>query len=178
MGKRIAVLVVLGVAGCIPDLDRGLPGNDVGAEQGVPDSFVYASDILRPDTVLPLDLGDHLGDQGSGDTKSDPPPDGPSPDTFAGKWYQANRHECPALCAGKNLQNVNGPEGGKCMSGEVRPASGIAQGITFHWGCGNNPCSSSSSAVGAKSYGEECYRTGQKQDDDDTDFTVGCFCSP
>jgi hypothetical protein len=101
-------------------------------------------------------------------------PDTLSPDMDTGRWYQANEANCPTYCAGKGLTNVASADGGKCVSGEARPQSAITQGITFTWGC-SSTCTAQS-GITTQSYGKYCYRPGQKQDDDSTDRTVGCFC--
>jgi hypothetical protein len=97
------------------------------------------------------------------------------PDTLdQGRWYQANQQVCTTFCTTQGKASVAGPEGAHCMSGEVRSASGIMQGIVFPWGCypdclGDGPHLATSS-------GGFCYKPGQKHDNDSTDRTVACFC--
>jgi hypothetical protein len=57
----------------------------------------------------------------------------------------------------------------------VRPKSGVDQGIKFKYGCPSG-CSAQAGPLNAASVDDECYRAGQKQDHDDSDRTVGCFC--
>jgi hypothetical protein len=115
---------------------------------------------------------------------TNPPPDTkPSPDTPpppdaavpTGKWYQANAKNCVTFCSGKGLVNVPSPEGARCMSGENRPASGVAAGIKFTYNCWPN-CAAQTGTNNASSSGVHCYRPGQKTDGDGSDLTVGCFC--
>ena len=106
---------------------------------------------------------------------SPPPPDSaPPPDQDVGRWYQANQANCPTYCTGKGLTNKPSPDGCRCMSGEARPKSGIAQGIVFTYGTTGTGLAQS--GITTTSYGKYCYQPGQKQDDDKTDYTVGCFC--
>jgi hypothetical protein len=79
------------------------------------------------------------------------------------------------------MTNVAGPEGAHSMSGEVRPKSGVDQGIMFTYSCPGANCSPVSTAMQAttvKNYlgTGYCYQPGQKQDADKTDRTVGCYC--
>ena len=101
-----------------------------------------------------------------------PPPDAPVP---VGKWYQANRAHCPVFCKKKNALNVAGPEGAHCMSGELHAASGIKQGIKFSYGCWKS-CSPHYKYKATTKASGYCYAPGQKQDNDPSDRTVGCFC--
>lgn len=184
-------LVLLGLAllvvGCVPSLDRAPPGADRGgsadawSSQG-DDGPLYHSDAL----ISTGDMRDADGCDGADDAVTDgvgqeqgaPLADAASPpDSGAtGKWYQADSAHCPTHCSGLGLTNGAGPEGAHCMSGEVRSASGIAQGITFTYGCWG-PCTPMGKHT-ATSTGKYCYKPGQKQDGDKTDLTVGCFCRP
>ena len=106
-----------------------------------------------------------------------PTPDkgAPKPDLDLGHWYQANLQECNAHGASLGKANTPSTEGARCMSGETRPPSGIAQGITFAYGCWPN-CAGQPGVIESSSSGGFCYHTGQKKDGDKTDRTVGCFC--
>jgi hypothetical protein len=127
----------------------GLAGTDHALEGG-------AADVVTPDSPPP-------------------PPDTLAPDVNVGKWYQANAKNCPNFCSGLGLANTTSPEGARCMSGEVRPKSGVDQGITFTYGCWGG-CAPAAGPVSSSSVGNYCYMPGQKQDNDGTDLTVGCFC--
>ncbi len=124
-----------------------------------------APDTRRPDTRAP--------DTRVPDTRA---PDTRKPDLVPpGKWYQASSQVCPTFCAGLGRANVASPEGARCMSGEVRPASGVAAGIAFVYGCWPS-CAAMGGAIASVSVGTYCYYPGQKQDGDGSDLTVGCFC--
>lgn len=172
--RRAAVLAIA-LSACVPDLGRVLP--DRGGVDDLP---------LWQGSELPTQIG--VGDAPRVDavaihTKPDatardvsdlPPLDQRPPDLNPGQWYQANQKNCPSYCQGLGRTNVPGPEGAHCMSGEVRSGSGIAQGITFPWGC-----FSSCAPMGphqASSEGSNCYMPAQKKDGDPTDRTVGCYC--
>jgi hypothetical protein len=174
--RRLAPLV-LALAACVPELGRVLPdrggsvddlpvwqGPELPTQIGVGDTsrFDAVSIHTKPDAA-------------AGDAALDVPPlDQRPPDLDPGHWHQANQKNCPSYCQGLGLANVPGPEGAHCMSGEVRSGSGIAQGITFPWGC-----YSSCAPMGphqASSEGTNCYMPGQKKDGDPTDRTVGCYC--
>ncbi len=94
------------------------------------------------------------------------------PSTPTGKWYQANNLECTAFCAEKGLANVPSPEGAKCTSGENIPQSAI--GVIDYNNC--YPNCNAHLHPNARSYEDECYGDGQKQDGDGSDRTRGCFC--
>jgi hypothetical protein len=141
----------------MPGLDRPEPRGDIGKDAPrVPD----------------LDEWDVNPDWSGGDLSK---PDLPRPDLHAGRWYQADQKNCPTFCGGMSRSNVASPEQALCMSGEVRPQSGIDAGITFTYGCWNG-CGAQLTPLASKSYGDHCYVTGQTQDGDPTDRTVGCFC--
>jgi hypothetical protein len=169
---------------CVPELDRTVP--DTGVT--IPDASTSKYDFSFPGSDAPIypsdvAVGDGLPEAAAApdtlvDCGPDPDltvtPDQLQPDTFAGKWYQANSKSCPDFCNSLGMTNKPSPEGTRCMSGEVRPASGINQGIQFSYGCWggcapNNPSASSSD-------GKYCYMPGQKKDNDSSDITVGCFC--
>ena len=101
-----------------------------------------------------------------------------------GKWYQATSTQiCSADCSAKGLKSIPVP-GTKifCMSGEKRPASGVAAGIVFSYGAWRDasptPESSFEIEGGLASEGKNCYSVTQKRDNDKTDITVGCYCGP
>jgi hypothetical protein len=104
---------------------------------------------------------------------SPPAPDSKPADLEVGRWYQANQAVCSTFCSGKGLENVASPDGAYCISGEARPKSAIDAKIKFTYGCSSS-CNPQNQPTTC--HGEYCYRPGQKQDDDDTDLTVGCFC--
>ena len=176
--RRVAVLAI-SLAACVPDLGRVLPdrgvssddlpvwvGSDLPTHIGVGDSaWTDATSVHgKPDTS-------------AGDLPPKPdlrPPDQRPPDQDVGKWYQANQKNCPTFCTDLGKSNQPGPEGAHCMSGEVRSASGIAQGITFPWGCW--PACTPLGPHQATSNGTNCYMPGQTKDGDPTDRTVGCYC--
>lgn len=113
-------------------------------------------DLLQPDTA--------------------PPPDTLPPDTvLTGQWFQADNQVCPSFCKTKGKKNIKSPEGSHCMSGEVRPKSGMDQGIKFTYGCWTS-CTPRTSYKISVSHGGYCYNNGQNKDQDNTDRTVGCFC--
>jgi len=165
---RPSVLTLLLVlcAGCPPTLDRPPPADS-------------AHHLPLPDSAAADVAAWHVGDGGR-DGAADVAPEGPAPDTQqpdldTGSWVQANSKNCPDHCTSLGMSNVPSPEGARCMSGEVRPQSGIDDGITFTYGC-TSSCASQAPPIDASSVAKYCYRTGQKQDDDSTDLTVGCFC--
>jgi hypothetical protein len=96
-------------------------------------------------------------------------------DAFTGRWTQANQQDCPSFCSATGRTNVLSPEGAYCMSGEVRPQSGIDQGIVFTFGCWPD-CTGFTGSYLATSAGWYCYGQSQSKDNDPTDWTVGCFC--
>ncbi len=90
--------------------------------------------------------------------------------------------DCNKLCGAQGRQSVPGPEGAFCASGEARPASAIAAGLVFQYGCWpTGTCAIATPAVtlnGAKVFHNfYCYFPGEKQDAENTDRTIGCFCS-
>jgi hypothetical protein len=137
----------------------------------------YSSDLgIPPD-------GAHVEEDGpvvKADTSapdSNPPPDtSPPPDSDPGKWYQVDSVHCPTYCTNMGRKNVKGPEGATCMSGECRSKSGVDQGIKFLYGCSGDGTCSPQGYHEAVSVNQYCYKPTQKQDDDKTDLTVGCFC--
>lgn len=137
-----------------PDPDTPGPGAEAGAEAGIQDGPASPDGPLPPDAPLPPDQ---------------------AADVDPGHWYQANAQNCPSHCAKLGRVNVASSEGAYCMSGEVRPKSGIDQGITFTYKCWPS-CTPQAPPIKATSSGVYCYRAGQKQDNDGTDLTVGCFC--
>lgn len=123
-----------------------------------------ATDAPRLDAVAPDQLVPDLA-----------LPDLALPDLPAGQWYQANAKNCPTFCSDLGKTNSTSPEGARCMSGEVRPKSGVDAGITFTYGCWSS-CAPATGTVSSSSVGSHCYMPGQKQDGDGSDLTVGCFC--
>jgi hypothetical protein len=95
-------------------------------------------------------------------------------DSAGGQWIQADTLFCPVACSLINASNVASSDGAYCISGEARPASAIAAGIKFTFGCTANCVPGA--PPGAQSVGAYCYLPGQKRDGDKTDLTVGCFC--
>jgi hypothetical protein len=172
--ETAALVALVLLAACVPELNRVFPdrgggsddlpvwsGSDQPTHIGISDQSP-ASDAVALHTKPDLLTADQR------------PPDQQPPDQNSGKWYQANQKNCPTHCGSLDRVNVPGPEGAHCMSGEVRSGSGIAQGISFPWGCfgGCTPMGPHQ----AVSVGDECYKPGQKQDGDSTDRTVGCYC--
>jgi hypothetical protein len=102
--------------------------------------------------------------------------DGLQPGPSAGHWVQAYEEHCPELCGWMGMVNVPSPEGSRCMSGEVRPESGVAANIDFLYGCYPPDCHAMPGPLYSASDWEFCYLPGQPIDDDWTDLTVGCFC--
>lgn len=175
--KLVALAALVTLTACPGGLPKDPPGCD-GAGCA-PATDLYASGGYENSSWLPPAWSD--GAVGGKDLpaskgdlpRADAPP--PKPDTLdQGQWVQANQQVCATFCTAKGKASVPGPEGAHCMSGEVRSASGIMQGIVFTWGCfpdclGEGPHQATSS-------GGYCYKPGQKKDNDDTDRTVGCFC--
>jgi len=175
---RLVPVLLAALGACVPDLGRVFPDVGVAAD-------TYPS---WPSNDLPTHIS--VGDQGSADTpaahgkpevsvldaqaRDQQPLDQRPPDQVQGSWHQANQQNCPTFCAGLGQTNVPGPEGAHCMSGEVRSASGVTAGIQFTWGCFKT-CAPMG-AHQAESVGTNCYMPGQKNDNDATDRTVGCFC--
>jgi hypothetical protein len=148
-------------AGCVPSLDRPPPGGDLRVDSA------GAGDRATSDSTIELCL-----DQRPLDLPADHAPS----DLDTGRWYQlAKEGDCPAYCTGIGRANVGSPEQSRCMSGEVRPASGVAQGITFPNGCWGG-CAPQPGPIVSASLGRYCYYPGQTKDADVTDITVGCFC--
>jgi hypothetical protein len=86
------------------------------------------------------------------------PPDTRPPDLLPpGKWYQANSQVCPTYCTGIGKANVASPEGARCISGEARPASGVAAGIVFSYGCWPS-CTAMGGTIASVSVGIYCSR--------------------
>lgn len=179
MVKLVALAALLALSACPGDLPRD-PVHCDGAGCSSPSADLDPASGYENSSWLPpawFDGGSSGNEAsgGKGDLKGagDAPP--PTPDTLdQGQWYQANQQLCATFCTAKGKASVPGPEGAHCMSGEVRSASGIMQGIVFTWGCfpdclGEGPHQATSS-------GGYCYKPGQKKDNDDTDRTVGCFC--
>ncbi|MCA9669688.1 MAG: hypothetical protein KC503_29035 [Myxococcales bacterium] len=153
----------LPVDGNPPQFDGPAAPGDGGAGDADGDAQVAAGDGTRDAGPA----GDSTVDTQPPDTTVDQPP-------VLGAWVQANSQNCPNFCAGLGKVNVAAPDGPHCMSGERRPASGIAAGITFAYGCWPN-CTAQG-AFAATSSGQYCYSAGQKKDNDGTDRTVGCYC--
>ena len=139
-------------------------GVDLGAYDlyaTVPDTKPRVPDLPLPDTAVVDQLI--------------PPDQPPLPDIDVGRWYQVDTQNCLNFCASIGRSNVAGPDSSHCMSGECRSASGIQQGIVFTYGCNHAGCPPQGPHQ-ATSYGGYCYKPAQKQDDDATDRTVGCYC--
>jgi hypothetical protein len=180
--------LVVFITACIPELDRAesdagvttpdIPESQYDSSSSGSDGPLFPSDVSITDADGQPEAGTESDALISEDCGPDPDttitPDQLQTDTFAGKWYQANGKSCPDFCKSLGMTNIPGPEGAHCMSGEARSASGIAQGIKFTYGCWGG-CTGSSSYK-ATSHGKYCYMPGQKQDNDSTDITVGCFC--
>lgn len=90
---------------------------------------------------------------------------------FQAGWYQANQQECVTYCRGMGLNSGLSPEGAQCTSGENQVNSALGA-IVYTYGTWGSPGTS----VPARSSGAYCYKGGQKQDNDKTDITVGCYC--
>lgn len=135
---------------------------DGGADGGANDGAAPKPDLppVEPDKGVP--------DTGAPDTGA---PDKGAP---VGAWYQANERECIMFCSTLGQKNVPSPNGNRCVSGELRDPSAIAANIGFTYGCWPN-CAPQN-VTGGASKGKFCYRPGQKDDNDKTDRTVGCFC--
>jgi hypothetical protein len=109
-------------------------------------------------------------DAGAMQQSGDAGPNGPPP----GRWFQANGQDCVTDCAGRGATNVPSPEGAKCTFGENIPQSALTAGITYDE-CFPS-CNAHLAGANASSVGKYCYAAGQKQDDDSSDVTRGCFC--
>ncbi len=179
--SRLWLALALSLGACVPELgrvlpDRGPPVDDLpGWQQPDQPTRIGVIDAAPSELGIPHGTAD-LGGREGGKVDQRPPDQRPpdSPPAATGKWYQANQKNCPSHCGSLGKSNAAGPEGAHCMSGEARSGSGIAQGITFPWGC-----FSSCAPMGAHqatSDGTNCYMPGQKKDGDPTDRTVGCFC--
>lgn len=142
-------------------------------------------DVVRADRgVIFPDQGWLLPDGNSGDAPIGDAAIGDAPieggvgdqqaDSLGGQWIQADTIFCPTACSLISAVNVASSDGAYCASGEVRPASAIAAGIKFTFGC-TGGCVAGA-PPGAQSVGSRCYLPGQKRDADKTDLTVGCFC--
>ena len=160
-GGALALVLVA----CMPELNRPEPRDDLGV-----------------DVALPFDLDeadlDRAGVDRSVDDTSRPDQaraDRSPPDASTGKWYQADSKSCPTFCTGISRENAASPEQAMCMSGEVRPQSGIDAGIKFTYPCWPS-CTPMPPPLASKSYGINCYLPSQTQDGDASDHTVGCFC--
>ncbi|MCA9673370.1 MAG: hypothetical protein KC503_47605 [Myxococcales bacterium] len=140
------------------------------AEQGAGDTTIDGAPPPQYDTGQ----GDTL--VGEGHLVSDAAGEAPPPDMNVGAWYPADRVDCATFCTGKGLTSVPSPDGCHCVSGESRCASALAAGIVFLYGCTGGPACMPQSNITSSSSGRFCYRPGQKQDGDDTDQTVACFC--
>lgn len=103
-------------------------------------------------------------------------------------WYQLDQEEerddrkpCSEVCNRYGRTNTPSPENHYCMSGEVRPQSGIGV-ISQLEGCFGN-CAQTTNRALSRSDGRFCYepatpgRNAQKKDNDRTDRTMGCFCT-
>jgi hypothetical protein len=163
----VSILLLVLCAGCPPTLDRPPPA-DSAQYLPLPDSI--AADVPAWLVADSARGGDRTDMASEGLT-----PDVQQPDLSSGSWVQANSKNCLDHCATLGKMNVPSPEGAHCMSGEVRPKSGIDAGITFTYGCSSS-CAAQGSPIVAANVGVYCYRSGQKQDNDSTDLTVGCFC--
>lgn len=91
--------------------------------------------------------------------------------SFQAGWYQADGQECVSFCRNMGLNSGLSPEGAQCTSGENQVNSALGQ-IVYSYGTWG----SVGTNVPARSSGGYCYKGGQKQDNDRTDVTVGCFC--
>ncbi len=92
-------------------------------------------------------------------------------------WVATNGQSCLSVCQNVGLRLGVSPEGAQCASGENRPASAIASGqVSFVNGCFPRNCPADVKSFGV-SQGAFCYAPGQKQDNDGTDVTVGCYCT-
>ncbi len=90
-----------------------------------------------------------------------------------GSWLQANAQNCPSFCTGLGKTNVQDPNGYRCVSGEDKSAAAVGI-ITYTYGTW--PDANPNGPYNTSSVGARCYGTGQPQDGDATDITVGCFC--
>ena len=162
---RIAACTTL-LAACVPALERTRP--DAPGKLDWEPGFDLDGPVLEGGSEA------RSPDQRAPDVR--PADKKPTPDAYPGQWYQANQKDCSSFCTSIGKVSAPSPEGATCMSGEDRPASGVAAGIKFPYGCWSD-CSPQP-AQGATSCVDTiyCYRPGQDQDADVTDFTVGCFC--
>ncbi|MCK5796692.1 MAG: hypothetical protein KAI47_05895 [Deltaproteobacteria bacterium] len=186
LNRTLTILLLVGIAGCRFD------GSGVSSAFDAASSHGDAATLTFTDThVLFADAAkdsasakDGASTKDSANIKDDANiKDGANivdlripPDSNAGRWYLANWENCPKFCGEKGLTNAKSPEGARCMSGEVRPPSGVAQGITFKYGCWPAGCPPQSAPLLSESDGKYCYLPGQKKDWNSTDKTVGCFC--
>ncbi|NBV49962.1 hypothetical protein EBR03_01535 [bacterium] len=95
--------------------------------------------------------------------------------TIKSGWIQTNGQDCKAVCGNLKLESQPSPKSSnRCVSGEVR--GDATKDIKFPngtWGSGVEFFNSNS--VGRYCYGRNNTKP-QKQDNDRTDLTVGCFC--
>lgn len=87
-------------------------------------------------------------------------------------WFQADGQECVSFCRNLGMFNENSPDGAQCTSGENQVGSATGR-IVYTYGTWG----SVAPTVPARSSGAYCYKPGQKQDNDRSDITVGCFCA-
>lgn len=92
--------------------------------------------------------------------------------TVKSGWNQVFGDQCVEFCKLGGLKVGLSTEGAQCSSGEnsVESSHGM---VEFVWGCWPQ-CYKWN--VKSTSVGPYCYKPGQKQDNDATDRTVGCFC--
>lgn len=88
-------------------------------------------------------------------------------------WYAAAAQSCANYCQSIGMYTAVSPEGAQCVSGENHAASAVGV-VPFVYGC-TSDCAPQA-YNNAVSVGQYCYKPGQKQDNDRTDITVGCYC--
>lgn len=91
-----------------------------------------------------------------------------------GKWFPTYRDRCSKVCQDQALVSQQSPEGARCASGAIRPASAFGY-INFATCSGGCSPQTSIDVAGADSRVGRCLRPGQDRDTT-YDITLGCFC--
>ena len=98
--------------------------------------------------------------------------------TPTGQWFQASGAVCPDFCSSIGRTNIRSFEGARCTSNENYVKSAIDAGINYGGGSLGGIIDQANQ-IDNQSFGDNCYRTApdrQRQDNDSTDETDGCFC--
>lgn len=148
----------------LQDIDRAIRDLQLSASLIYPEDASVVAGRIQNQTRQLQQIADDLYTPGPG------PGPGPNP---ISRWYGVNGANCRTYCQSIGMFSGLSYEGAQCASGENRPASAVGS-VSFSNGCWPN-CSPQYSN-NARSVGGYCYKPGQKQDNDRTDVTVGCFC--